>query len=448
MEVSLESVFNHLALYPEQCDNCRECEKACARIKTGKKDPARSRIRTIKDLKANYYGPVVCLQCSEPDCRSICPAGAIAKDPVTGIVSVDDGKCVQCLLCTLACPYSGIFYSPRDQKIIKCDHCGGDPECAKVCKPGALQYLKHASLFKEWAPKEDLFSPGLSACLGCNSELIIRFSLRILGKNTILATPPGCIAGAGSVGYSGRAGARVPVFHPLLTNTAAMLSGIKRYYNRMGREVHSVAFAGDGGTADVGFQALSGAVERGENIIYICVDNEGYMNTGIQRSGTTPYGAWTTTTPVGSKGTGKTRENKNLPLIMAMHRAPYVATACTAFLDDYANKLKKAMKVKDGVAYIHLFSPCPTGWRFPPEKTIEVSRLAVETNFFPLWEYERGRYRLTVEVEEPKPMEAFLTTMGKYNHLTKRQVKEIRRIAEERFDSLKSFVRTSSRVTT
>jgi phenylglyoxylate dehydrogenase beta subunit len=307
----------------------------------------------------------------------------------------------------------------------------------KVCKLGALKYLRHGELYKEWASKEDLFSPGLSACMGCNSELIIRFSLRILGKNTILATPPGCIPGFGAVGYSDTTGAMVPVFHPLLSNTPAMLAGIKRYYRRMGREVQVVAIAGDGGTADVGFQSLSGAVERGENIIYICVDNEGYMNTGNQRSGTTPFGAWTTTTPVGKIGKGKTRESKNLPMIMVMHGAPYVATASTAFLEDYAQKLKKAMSVKDGVSYIHLFSPCPTGWRFPPEKTIEVSRLAVETNFFPLWEYERGKFRFTHSVENPKPVKEYLQLVGKYSHLDRDQLKKFKRMVEERLELLK-----------
>lgn len=440
LEVKLEAVFNQLAIYPEKCNNCLDCEKACARIKTQTQDPARSRIRTIRDLKESYFGPVVCIQCNEPDCLNICPAGAIHKDSESGIVSIDDKKCVRCLLCTLACPYCGIFYSHKDQKVIKCDLCDGDPECVKVCEPGALQYLRHAEIYKEWASKEDLFSPGLSACMGCNSELIVRFSLRILGKNTILATPPGCIPGFGAVGLSDTAGARVPIFHPLLSNTAAMLAGIKRYYNRIGREVHVVAFAGDGGTADVGFQSLSGAVERGENIIYICVDNEGYMNTGIQRSGTTSFGAWTTTTPVGKVSKGKSRESKNLPMIMVMHRAPYVATASTAFLEDYAQKLKKAMNVKDGVAYIHLFSPCPTGWRFPPEKTIEVSRLAVETNFFPLWEYERGKYRFTHSVENPKPVEEYTRLIGKYSHLNREQIKIFQRLMEERLALLKNMV--------
>ncbi len=439
LEINSEAVYNQLAIYPERCNNCLDCEKVCSRIKTGKQDGTSSRIKTIKDLKDRFYGPVVCLQCNDPDCLNICPSGAIYKDRETGIVLVDENRCVKCLLCTLACPYSGIFYSKKEGKVVKCDLCSGDPECVKVCKPGAIKYLRSAEIYKAWAKREDLFSPGLSACMGCNSELIIRFSLRILGKNTILATPPGCIPGFGAVGYSDTTGAKVPVFHPLLTNTASMLAGIKRYYRKIGRDVNVVAFAGDGGTADVGFQSLSGAAERGENIIYICVDNEGYMNTGIQRSGTTPFGAWTTTTPVGKIKRGKNREGKNLPMIMIMHGAPYVATASTAFLDDYEMKLRKAMNVKDGLAYIHIFSPCPTGWRFQPDKTIEVSRRAVETNFFPLWEYEKGRFRFTYPVDNPRPVEEYLQMVGKYSHLSKDQIRRIKKIIEERITLLKKI---------
>lgn len=424
--------YNQLAIYPERCNNCLDCEEICSRIKTGRKDPERSRIRTIKNIGGDYYGPVLCLQCNEPPCEKICPSGAISKNRENGIVYIDEKRCVSCLLCTLSCPYSGIFYSVKDRKVIKCDHCNGDPECVKVCKPGAIKYLRHAELYKEWSKKEDLFSPGLSACMGCNSELIVRFSLRLLGRNTILATPPGCVPGFGAVGYLDTAGAKVPIFHPLLSNTASMLSGIKRYYKKIGREVNVVAFAGDGGTADVGFQALSGAVERGENIIYICIDNEGYMNTGIQRSGTTSFGAWTTTTPVGKVSKGKSRESKDLPMIIVMHGAPYVATASTAFLEDYGQKLKKAMQVKDGLAYIHIHSPCPTGWRFSPEKTIEISRLAVETNFFPLWEYERGKLRLTYPIENPRPIMEYLQSIGKYSHLDNHQIRKIQGIVEER----------------
>jgi pyruvate/2-oxoacid:ferredoxin oxidoreductase beta subunit len=308
-----------------------------------------------------------------------------------------------------------------------------------LCPKGALEYESQSSLSIRWKKSEDLLSPGISSCLGCMAELALRFVLRTLGKDTILAIPPGCMGGVGVVGYGMTTGAKVPVFFPLLDNVASMLSGLKREYVRKGVEVHVVAFAGDGGTADVGFQCLSAAAERGENIIYICYDNEGYMNTGFQRSGTTPYGAWTSTTPVGKTEAGKKQRNKNLPMIMAAHEIPYVATSSMAYPHDFELKLQKAMRVKEGLVYIHLFSPCPTGWKFPSEKGIEIGRLAVETNFFPLWEFDRGQFRFTHPPENPRPIKEYLQRVGKYSHLSEKQMKEIKRISEERCDSLKAL---------
>jgi phenylglyoxylate dehydrogenase beta subunit len=203
-----------------------------------------------------------------------------------------------------------------------------------------------------------------------------------------------------------------------------------------------LALAGDGGTADVGFQSLSGAAERGEQIVYICFDNEGYMNTGVQRSSTTPYGSWTSTTPVGAALRGKTQDAKNLPVIMMMHNCEYVATASTAFMVDYYAKLDKAIEAaKRGMAYIHVFSPCPTGWRYPPEKLIEVSRKAVETNMVPLWEYtaEEGRLRFTRSVDDPLPVQDYLMLIGKYRHLSDEQIQHIQKHVEKEIQKLKSL---------
>jgi pyruvate/2-oxoacid:ferredoxin oxidoreductase beta subunit len=200
-----------------------------------------------------------------------------------------------------------------------------------------------------------------------------------------------------------------------------------------------VAFLGDGATADVGFQNLSGAAERGENLIYICYDNEAYMNTGVQRSGTTPRSTWTFTTPVGPKRRGKEQPTKYMPLIMALHGVPYVATAAISNLEDYATKLSKAISIKDGMAYIHLFSPCPTGWRAPLDMTVELSRMAVETNYFPLWEMEHGKYRLTYEVKNPKPIQEYTKLMGRFAHLTKPELESFQQAANERFDFIKSL---------
>jgi len=371
-----------------------------------------------------------------------CPAKALNKEEKTGLVRWDETRCITCLICTLACAYAGITYNSKTDHVMKCDLCDEDPPCVKVCKQKALEYKTGADIYNQWGRIEDLIVPGISACLGCNSELILRHTLRRVGPNTILATPPGCIAGVGSVGVNGRTATKVPVFHPLLTNTAAMLAGAKRYYNRIGRDVTMLALAGDGGTADVGFQSLSGAAERGEQMIYICLDNEGYMNTGVQRSGTTPYGAWTSTTPVGSILRGKSRDAKPMPLLMVMHNCEYVATASPAFMEDYYAKLDKGIAAsKRGMAYIHVFSPCPTGWRFSPSQLIEASRKAVQTNMVPLWEFENqeGRIRFTYPVENPLPVSAYLKLIGKFRHLGEEQIAYIQRKTDEQVKRLMSF---------
>ncbi len=356
-----------------------------------------------------------------------CPAAALGKDDATGVIAWDGTKCVNCLLCTAGCAYGGIVHNAHAGHVVKCDLCAGDPACVKACARRALRFVTTSRIYNEVGQLEDLFVPGLSGCQGCNTELIMRHTLRRIGPDTVLATPPGCIPGMGSVGYNGLTGTKVPVFHPLLTNTAAMLAGIKRRYNRLGREVNAVALAGDGGTSDVGFQSLSGAAERNEQILFICVDNEGYMNTGMQRSSCTPYGAWTSTTPVGERGHGKTQDAKNVPVLMMMHNCAYVATASTAFMEDLYDKLDKAIAAsKQGFAYLHIYSPCTTGWRFPSQDNINVARMAVETNFVLLWEFtpEAG-LRLTRDIDAPRPVREYLEAQGKYRHLSPEQVAHI-----------------------
>lgn len=427
-----------------KCNGCGDCVTACAQIKTTTDDVRHSRIGIAEDPETKNYGLALCRQCGQPHCARACPSRALRKDAETGVVMWNEARCVGCELCTLACPYAGITYNPASGSVMKCDLCDGDPACVKACKPRALELKTAADLFNAWGELEDLIVPGISACLGCNSELLLRHTLRRVGPNTVLATPPGCIAGVGSVGVNGRTATKVPVFHPLLTNTAAMLAGARRYYNRIGRDVTMLALAGDGGTADVGFQSLSGAAERGEQMIYICLDNEGYMNTGVQRSGTTPFGAWTSTTPVGSMLRGKSRDAKPMALLMVMHNCEYVATASPAFMEDYYAKLDKAVEAsKKGMAYIHVFSPCPTGWRFAPAKLIEVSRKAVQTNMVPLWEYtcQEGVIRFTHPVDDPLPVEAYLELIGKYRHLSREQIDYIQRQTREQIERLKNFSR-------
>jgi pyruvate ferredoxin oxidoreductase beta subunit/phenylglyoxylate dehydrogenase beta subunit len=290
------------------------------------------------------------------------------------------------------------------------------------------------------ATREDLISPGISACAGCTMELTLRTVTKILGPNTILATPPGCAAGVGTVGWDKKSGAKIPVFHPLLDNTASMLAGIRLGINAKRRDVQVVAFAGDGATVDAGFQALSGAAERGDRILYICYDNEGYMNTGYQRSGSTSKYAWTSTTPVSEEGKGgKRQDRKDMPLIMAMHDIPYMATASPAFIPDLVRKLERAMAVKDGLAYIHIYSPCPTGWGIQPEESIEVCRLSVKSRFFLLYESRYRKINITHKIKSPVPVSAYLSHIGKFQHMTPEQIDETQKIVDRRYRFLESI---------
>lgn len=416
--------YSTIVFKPDHCDGCKKCMTACAQAKCASDDVIHSRLQILCGGTEGVFDLALCRQCGDPRCVTSCPAGALAKDPDTGTVCWDGTKCVNCLLCTVGCMFGGISFDPALGHVAKCDMCGGDPACVKACSRDALTFVTTARIYNQVGDLEDLFAPGLAGCQGCNTELLMRHVLRRVGPETVVATPPGCIPGMGSVGYNGLAGTKVPVFHPLLTNTASMLTGIKRHYRRKGREVTALALAGDGGAADVGFQSLSGAAERGEQILFIVVDNEGYMNTGMQRSACTPYGAWTSTTPVGKECFGKTQDAKDMPVVMMMHRCEYVATASTAFMEDFYLKLEKALEAsKHGMAYLHVYSPCTTGWRFPSQKNIEVARKAVETNFVVLWEYSPDDgLRLSCPVENPLPVTEYLKLLGKYRHLSAEQI--------------------------
>ncbi len=436
--------FDTISFKPELCNGCNDCMSACARAKAQSEDFVHSRIQIVPS--EGGFELAMCRQCGDPECVLNCPAAALAKNEASGVVEWDGSKCVDCLLCTLGCAYGGIAYDAPAGHVVKCDMCGGDPACVRACAHGALKHLDTARIYNEVGDLEDLFVPGLAGCQGCNTELIMRHAMRRIGPDAVVATPPGCIPGMGSVGYNGLTGTKVPVFHPLLTNTASMLTGVRRYYKRIGRDVMAVALAGDGGTADVGFQSLSGAAERGEEMLFLCVDNEGYMNTGMQRSGCTPYGAWTSTTPVGERGRGKTQDAKNVPLLMVMHNCEYVATASTGFMADLYAKLDRAIQAaKRGFAYLHIYSPCTTGWRFPSDQNIEVARKAVESGFVHLWEFDpRNGLRMTPEIDNPVPIAEYLKVLGKYRHLSAEQVAHIERSAVENSKFVRSLAAGAS----
>jgi len=297
---------------------------------------------------------------------------------------------------------------------------------------------------KNIVAKEELLCSGHRACQGCGSALIIRLALKVLGKDTIACTPAGCWSGVGSM-YPDTAW-QVPWMQTLFENSSAVAAGIAsgfRVLTEKGRvperHINCLVLAGDGATNDIGVAALSGVLERGDDIVYICMDNEAYMNTGIQRSSATPYGAATTTSPAGKVIPGQTTWKKDMPAIVAAHDVPYVATACPSYPFDMMNKIKKAGEVK-GPGYVHVLSPCPTGWRFPPELTIEIGRLAVETGVFPLYEVENGRYKLNVDRAQLKPVEEYLRPQGRFRHLSEEQVAKIQERVNKKYADLKARV--------
>lgn len=285
---------------------------------------------------------------------------------------------------------------------------------------------------------EDLVSPGLSACAGCGGEMVLRKVLQVAGRNTILCVPPGCMAGAGAVGWNFDSGVKVPVHIPLLDNTAAIMSGLAHMYKRMGREdVNIIAFAGDGASADCGFQSLSGAAERGEHVFYICYDNEGYMNTGYQRSSTTTLGSKTSTTPLGTEVSGKQQQQKYVPLIMAMHNPAFCATASPSNMADLISKVEKGLAAsKHGFAYLHVFSPCPTGWGFDPSRSIDVARKAVKSNVFPLWEQDETGLKMSFVNKMPISVSEFITGIKKFAKLTESDIASIQETVDKRYDIL------------
>ena len=281
---------------------------------------------------------------------------------------------------------------------------------------------------------QNVMTPGSSACQGCGGELILRRVMQIAGNNSVFAVPPGCMAGAGVDGWNFSNGCTAPIHITLLDNTASFLSGVSEMYQRKGRgDVNIVAIAGDGATADCGFQSLSGAAERGTRMLYVCYDNEGYMNTGYQRSSTTSLGSSTSTTPAGAAINGKEQHQKYLPLIMAMHNVEYCATASPSNMPDLVAKIQKGLAAsKRGFAYLHVFSPCPTGWKFAPNQSIEVAKKAVASNMFPIWERTEGKFNLTAN-RKPITVAEFVQGIGKFKKLTEDEIASIQAMADARW---------------
>jgi pyruvate ferredoxin oxidoreductase beta subunit len=279
----------------------------------------------------------------------------------------------------------------------------------------------------------DLIQRGGSLCPGCGASIALQYALNTLGRKTVLLTTPGC-ACMGTLTFDMRNIVKVPQLFTLFENPAAPATGVKAGLDRKGVEINVLCFMGDGGTVDLGLGGVTGVAERGDPIIYVCYDNEAYMNTGIQRSGSTPYGAWTMTTPLGERSRGKCRFRKDMPHIMASSGAAYVATASIAYLQDYVRKIRRAEEVTqndEGMAYIHVQAPCPTGWRFPTKDTIGVARLAVQTGLWPLLEIYEEESRHSLVPRERAPVREYLMLQGRFRHLTDEQIEIVQKRVDE-----------------
>jgi len=291
------------------------------------------------------------------------------------------------------------------------------------------------------APHKEPFAPGHRACIGCGEALAVRLACKALPQDVIVANATGCMEVVSS--QFPMSAWRMPWIHTLFENTAAVASGVESALTalvRKGKKADTgtkvVAIAGDGGTSDIGIQALSGALERGHDLLYICFDNEAYMNTGIQRSSATPFGASTTTSPAGKKSIGQKTWKKNMAAIAAAHDIPYVATASHSYPFDLMEKVAKGVAAP-GPAYVHIHSVCPTGWRSNPDLSVRLGRLAVQTGVFPLYEIENGKYKMSMEISEFKPLQEYLKYQGRFRHLSEDNIREIQERVIEEYNKIK-----------
>ncbi len=281
--------------------------------------------------------------------------------------------------------------------------------------------------------EEEFVHPGNRACSGCGLSIVYRMGLKALGKNTILVVPPSCLTVL--QGLYPVASAKLPCVNVTFASTGAAATGVRGAMKALQKDdVNVVAWAGDGGTSDIGIQSLSGACERGEEIIYICYDNEAYMNTGVQRSGTTPQGVVTTTTPI----KGKLQVKKDVPAIIAAHGISYVATASASYPLDLYDKVKKATTFS-GPKYIHVHTPCPPGWGFEPRYTIKVGKLAVESGLFDLYEIENGEFRLTGQSQklvgkERKSVRDYFAAQGRFKSLDEDMVEGVQQEVDAKWE--------------
>ena len=267
------------------------------------------------------------------------------------------------------------------------------------------------------------FFYGHKACAGCGGSVAVRLALKVLGERTFTVVPAGCMSAVGFI-YPQLCFVNNAIISTF-PGTASMLSGIAAAAKALGlKDYHVLGIAGDGGTADIGIQALSGAIDRRDKIIYICYDNEAYMNTGIQKSGLTPFGAKTTTTPAGQNMRGSITQKKNMFEIVAAHGIDYAATASIGYIQDFLNKVQKASQV-EGTSYIHVFAPCPTGWGTPVDSAIDIAKEVVDTGLWYLAEYENDEFTLNKNPKAFSPIENYLKQQSRFKHLKEEDIQRI-----------------------
>ena len=294
-------------------------------------------------------------------------------------------------------------------------------------------------------PEEEFIYPGTRACAGCAMALIYRIALKALGAKTLVTVPASCLTVLH--GMQGFCSTKISVYHTPFATTGASASGILASLEDKGLadEITVLAFAGDGGTTDIGIQALSGAVERETNFIYACYDNEAYMNTGVQRSGSTPLGVKTTTTPEGKLG-----HKKNMPKILEAHGIPYVATGIASYPLDLYEKFKKAKNIQ-GSKYFHILSPCPPGWGYNPKDTILIGRLAIQTGFWILYEVENGVLKLSkpssryLDPSKRKPIEEYLKTQKRFSKMTQQVIEVYKTYIDDMWAEIKRRIESQDK---
>ncbi|MFX0179273.1 MAG: thiamine pyrophosphate-dependent enzyme [Candidatus Hodarchaeota archaeon] len=285
-------------------------------------------------------------------------------------------------------------------------------------------------------PEDEYIYPGTRACAGCSMALIYRIALKALGPNTIITVPASCLTVLH--GMQGFCTTKVSVYHTPFATTGASASGIVASLEDKGLsdDINVVAFAGDGGTVDIGIQSLSGAVERDTNFIFVCYDNEAYMNTGVQRSGSTPPGAFSTTTPE-----GKTGYKKNMAKILEAHGIPYVATAISSYPLDIYEKFQRAKEI-NGPKYLHILAPCPPGWGYEPKDSIEIGRLAVQTGFWPLYEIIERKFILSkdsrrfLDASKRKPIEEYLNLQKRFRKISKEEIENYKKYINDLWNEI------------